>query len=149
MQQVLTPDRASADTWVAVFRFRNRRDQAKPSGKRKTIPVFSGVFGSTRRPLKRYGNSASADRILRYAKPRKLRLPGSFNARDLVSRQSLTGSGAFASPVRFRLSFWRAPPRSRSRHGPAAVRKAGSGGRPERRFRRSPGSGAESAYPRS
>ena len=31
---------------TTIFAYRNRQNQAKPSGKRKTISVFSGVFGS-------------------------------------------------------------------------------------------------------
>ena len=35
------------------FVYRNRQNQAKTSGKRKIISVFSGVFGSVWRSLKR------------------------------------------------------------------------------------------------
>ena len=38
---------------ITIFAYRNRQNQAKPSGKRKTISVFSGVFGSVWKSPKR------------------------------------------------------------------------------------------------
>ena len=46
MQQILTPYGVLADTGITIFAYRNRQNQAKPSGKRKTISVFLDVFGS-------------------------------------------------------------------------------------------------------
>ena len=40
-------------TGITIFAYRNRQNQAKPSGKRKTISVFSGVFGSAWQSPKR------------------------------------------------------------------------------------------------
>ena len=46
MQQILTPYGFELKPGTKIFAYRNCQNQAKPSGKRKTISVFSGVFGS-------------------------------------------------------------------------------------------------------
>ena len=53
MQQILTPYGFELLPGITIFAYKNRQNQAKPSGKRKTISVFSGVFGSAWRSPKR------------------------------------------------------------------------------------------------